>query len=214
MDLACIDIALRRHLLFLNFLLLCGQFLYETGCSRRLNPWSLLSHALSTLKPWRPQCICVICQMFLKFVISLNQGEKKRRFYVRVKNVQTWRQAVGFSDAAPADLKTECLRACSNPKVHPRVKYMVRTLQTWLAQSISYSIVRFVLSFGDHCNAVTLFSDFPPKTVCLTGDFFSTLYANTFNVLSHDTDHQAAVVNSRKCSDVGFVLELYSLKRF
>lgn len=140
MDFACIDIALHCHLLFLNSLLLCGQFLYETGCSRRLNPWSLLSHALSTLKPWRPQCICVICQMFLKFVISLNQGEKKRRFYVRMKNVQTWRQAVGFSAAAPANFKTECLCACSNPKVRPRVKYMLRTLQTWPAQSISYSL--------------------------------------------------------------------------
>lgn len=86
---------------------LCGQFLSERGCSRCLNPWSLLSHALSTMKPWRPQCICVICQMFLKFVISLNQGEKKRRFYARMKNVQTWRQVVGFSPATPAHLKRE-----------------------------------------------------------------------------------------------------------
>lgn len=139
---------------------LCGQFLSERGCSRRLNPWSLLSHALSTMKPWRPQCICVICQMFLKFVISLNQGEKKRRFYARMKNVQTWRQVVGFSPATPADLKREFFRACSNPKalhlcsdyppihfllrhlsavgagVHPQVKYMSTTWQTWLNQSI------------------------------------------------------------------------------
>lgn len=45
--------------------------------------------------------------MFLKFAISLNQGEKKRRFHAGMKNVQTWRQAVGLCCRPPPPLTSK-----------------------------------------------------------------------------------------------------------